>query len=1138
MQTVNLKRIHEVAVSLIQPAEENLDREFQSKMEILLQRPKAKTFLIQMLDVAFRSQSPQVTAGYIHWLFQSNSAYRHLFSYTETALLRLFQIFGRHVPSVSIPIMLQQIQNMTQGVVFFEGEESFLQHAHKRTSEGVTLNINLIGEALIGEKEAQARIQHYKDLLHREEIDYVSIKMSTIYSQIHPLAFDHNVKELKLRLSDLYRVIQTIQRNTGRTKFINIDMEEYRDLWLNIQVFTETLDQSEFQDLSAGIVLQAYLPDSYQALQELKAWAQVRRKQGGSPIKIRLVKGANLEMEQTESALKMWPAVTFSSKKETDANYKKILDELLTPESLKMIHVGVASHNIFDISYALIQVHDLKAYDQVSFEILEGMAPELSSHLRKLGARLVIYTPLVERSNYNAAIAYLVRRLDEGTQKGNFLKEGFQLNYPSENWNLIWDQFTSSLSFMPQLDHSTRRTQDRNRSFRNALPLSQGIPSFENESDTDWSLLANRDWIKANMKEWKKGTWPFPQKIPLVFHNSFQSDHQVDQEAFECVHVQNYQGRSPWAYTLANHKAIQSFIDSSSAWQITPHQERYEIFIKAAHNIRNRRSQLIGAALLELGKQVEESDTEVSEAVDFANYYAQSILKLEADNFSYETQGVQLVLSPWNFPIAIPLGGVLASLAAGKRVILKPSLNATATAYVICQCLWEAGVPQQALAFLPAQEKEYERFLTSKSPFDAVILTGSTATAKHLLKQNPELPLYAETGGKNTTYIEALSDHEQAMTDLVQSSFSNAGQKCSASSLLLLQDELYHSETFKATLVDTVESLKIGSPWELDTRLGLLLEPVNQRIMNLLENTPDERWLLKPSILNDFQISPGILWDVEINDEYFQTEFFGPIIGVMPAKDVQDAVKKVNLGSFGLTSGIHTLHPPSIAYWLKHIQAGNLYVNRSTTGAIVQRQPFGGLKESSFGFGMKAGGPNYVLQFLNIQPDLNANGLEPTLQDIKVNYQNSWEQKFKRPCDRSRTRGQHNVHRYLKPQGVLLIKGPDAEGRPLEIIKQALEILDVSYHMVDAPEEEEVVDFISLHAIYFQDHYRIRAVGKIPIALLSVCHQKAIHIYRRPPHASGKVEFLNYLQEQSISENYHRYGNMMGVQPGDFNMDP
>ncbi|MCK5872885.1 MAG: aldehyde dehydrogenase family protein, partial [Methylococcales bacterium] len=410
-----------------------------------------------------------------------------------------------------------------------------------------------------------------------------------------------------------------------------------------------------------------------------------------------------------------------------------------------------------------------------------------------------------------------------------------------------------------------------------------------------------------------------------------------------------------------------------------------------------------------------EVDVEVSEAIDFANFYAQSILDLETEDITYENSGINLVLSPWNFPVAIPIGGVLASLAAGKRVILKPSQNAAACAYMISQCLWNAGIPKTAFAFLPTEEKNLDNYLSHGNFFDAVILTGGTATAQFLLNRNPQLNLYAETGGKNATIVTALADRDQAIQHVIQSAFGNTGQKCSATSLLILEKEIFRDTHFKKLLKDAANSRIVSKPWDYHTHIGPLAEKVNDRILDVIKNTPDDQWLLKPQLEGNYLLTPGIVWGTTIEDNGYQNELFGPILFVMQARDLKDAIAIVNNNPYGLTSGIESLDRDEIEYWKSNIQAGNLYVNRSTTGAIVQRQPFGGIKASCYGFGMKAGGVNYVRQFLN---------LTPTIIDPEAIYQNYLEASishFSKTIDYAKIRGQHNIFRYNSPKKVLIL---------------------------------------------------------------------------------------------------------------------
>lgn len=1087
-----------------QKQESNL---FTQRMGPIVNEPASKNFLIKLLDVAFRSGNASRTSSYVKKLLNSSS-FKGLFTPFEKALVGVFQAVGYLFPAISVPLMLRQVKAVTGPVVYFVGGQKFKNHAKKRASQNIQLNVNLIGEALIGEKEASERVEGYRNLIKDPQIDYISIKISTIYSQISSLAYEHTVEILTEKLSILYRELLHVQKQTGITKFINLDMEEYRDLPMTIDTFIQTLEKEEFKNLRAGIVLQAYLPDTLQYAIKLKNWAKKRVENGGAAIKIRVVKGANLEMEKTESSLELWPLVTVNSKKEADANYKKVLYELLNKESVTYVNVGVASHNIFDLALALNRVKKEGLEKYVDFEMLEGMADGLVKRMLSQGATVLLYTPIVKPESFNSAIAYLVRRLDEGTQDGNFLKEGIGLEVGSKNWEALEADFLDSLRIAPSLDNSPRRTQNR------AVFEAEPQKSFENVANTDWVLEANRIWIKGIKNQWEKA--PF-DLVPVVAE-------PLAEKVRRTTSYKNWNGEMPWKYQLAEEEDYSSFISASSTWYDLSPTQIAESLRKVAVEIERKRGHLIAVAVSELGKTIAEVDVEVSEAIDFANYYAQCVLDYEKNiDLRRKNEGINLVLSPWNFPVAIPIGGVLASLAAGKRVILKPSTNAAATAWLTSSCLWKAGIPKSAFAFLPAEESSLDAFLAQGKTFDAVILTGSTDTAKFLLERNPYLPLYAETGGKNSTIVTALADRDQAIKNVVQSAFGNAGQKCSATSLLVLEKEVFEDQHFKALLKDATESKYFGNSWNLETAIGPLAVPVNEKIRHVLDHTPDSQWLVKPTLQGDFFLSPGIKWGITKESFEYNNELFGPILAVMCADNLKHAIDLVNGVDYGLTSGIESLDRDEINLWQSSIKAGNLYANRSTTGAIVLRQPFGGMKASSFGFGMKAGGPNYVLQFMTFEK-----------KELKNSLKEAWDRHFSKEIDYVKLRGQHNFNRYLAPEKIVVLVDRKTKVDDLKVVEAVAAILEVPYHCfaienVDIPNVKVLKSWEALTSeLRHEVAFRSLLSEPMDAEFLKMCHAKSIHVSERPVSVSGHLEWLNYLTEQNFSFNYHRYGNLLG----------
>ncbi len=1105
-----IEEIINLAKELQTPRADAPSNPFAERMAPLLKNNESKFFLIKLMDIAFRSSNYDKISDFVMKLFNSTDAHQDLFNTAESLMVRLFRIAGHKLPSVSIPLMLGQIQEVTAPVVFFVGDSKYAAHYHKRKKHGVKLNVNLIGEALIGEAEAHDRIQNYKALLNQKEVDYISVKITTIYSQISSLAHDQVVEALIEKLSILYQEVLYIQAKTDVVKFVNLDMEEYRDLSITIQTFMRTLSLPKFRKLRAGIVLQAYLPDSHKELLHLKKWAIQRVKDGGAPIKVRIVKGANMEMEKTESSMEDWPLATYHTKAETDANFKKLMLELMDEESASAVNIGVASHNIFDLAFALYFVKKNKLEAYVDFEMLEGMAKATSIEINNRGVNLLLYTPIVKKENYNNAIAYLVRRLDEGTEDGNFLKEGFNLTVGSEKWDFLEDQFTTAVDLIPKVSNIPNRTQNR------ATQCPSPQHSFKNVANTDWTLEANRIWIDKVRSSWGQPKKVIGPRVPVAAVLT-PKDRMLIQQT-------NWKGILPWNYELASKEDYQEVINAECDWYDYAPQKRVDIFRVAALEMEKTRGDLIGVAVTELGKLIEEVDVEISEAIDFANYYAQSILDLEKENVKYTSSGINLVLSPWNFPIAIPIGGVLASLAAGKRVILKPSQNAAATAYLICGCLWRAGVPKSALSFLPANETSLDPFLSKGNVFDAVILTGGTDTAQFLLKRNPQLNLYAETGGKNATIVTALADRDQAIMNVVQSAFGNTGQKCSATSLLILEKEIFNDPHFKALLKDAVESKTYGLPWEYDTEIGPISVAMNSKLKHVLEHTKKENWLVKPKVKGNFYMRPGVKWGVTKDDYAYQNELFGPILSVMCADDLDDAIDIVNSSIFGLTSGIESLDNDEVNHWKNKIQAGNLYANRSTTGAIVSRQPFGGHKASSFGFGMKAGGCNYVRQFLNLEVK-NSN---------EANYAEMFDKHFRDEVDISNIRGQHNISRYLKPKLVKILIDQDTTTHHINMVTLACDVISAKYELYSVkPNNIDGVKIIKNWNEVLTDIKHTTKIRNLTTNIsdefLRETHVNNVHLYDRAPNPDGRFELLNYLDEQSLSLNYHRYGNLMGV---------
>jgi RHH-type transcriptional regulator, proline utilization regulon repressor / proline dehydrogenase / delta 1-pyrroline-5-carboxylate dehydrogenase len=505
-----------------------------------------------------------------------------------------------------------------------------------------------------------------------------------------------------------------------------------------------------------------------------------------------------------------------------------------------------------------------------------------------------------------------------------------------------------------------------------------------------------------------------------------------------------------------------------------------------------------------------------------------------------------VVAPPWNFPLSIPAGGVLAALAAGNAVLLKPALEAVLVGWCLVQALWAAGVPRQILQFVPCPDDEVGRGLISDPRVDAVILTGSVETARRFLEWRPDLRLFAETSGKNAIIVTALADRDQAVRDLVRSAFGHNGQKCSAASLAICEAEVYDDPAFRRQLRDAAASLAVGSAWDPASRVTPLTQPPGPALRRALTTLdPGEEWLLEPrSPRREVPLwSPGIKLGVRRGAFFHRTECFGPVLGLMRAVDLDEAIELANDQPFGLTSGIESLDDREVARWLERIEAGSLYVNRHITGAIVGRQPFGGWKASSVGPGAKAGGPNYVLQLCRARP-VTPPVEEPAaaLQAAADSYARAWREHFAQAHEPIRLLGERNVFRY-RPCRRVLVRGEAATPAGRLALEQTLLAartcgvpLTVSLAggepgpwltasaEVDAGVEPEAELIARLGRAGGE---RLRALVPVSPELRAAAHAAGTVVLDAPVVAAGRLELRHYLREQSVSRVVHRYGSIM-----------
>ncbi|MDB6078518.1 MAG: aldehyde dehydrogenase [Akkermansiaceae bacterium] len=1130
-------------------------QKFSEKMQArqmagMMDDPAGKAFTFAMADQVFRAPTAAREARRFRDLVDDYGVPAYLPLAARVAM-RAGEMASLAAPDIVMPLVAEQMRRESASVILPAEESKLRKHLIKRRKAGMRMNLNQLGEAVLGEEEANHRLEANFARLADPETDYISVKISAIFSQIHLVASEETLAEIKSRLRLLYRAAIANPRPSGGAKFVNLDMEEYRDLRLTCDAFRQVLDEPEFKNLEAGIVLQAYLPDAWPVQKELNAWAQRRVGAGGASIKIRIVKGANLAMEKVDAEIHDWPVAPYGTKVEVDANFKRMLHEGCRPENAKAVRLGVASHNLFDVAYGLLLRSREGVEDRVEFEMLEGMANHQARTVRDAADGLLLYAPVVKREDFHSAIAYLVRRLDENTSPENFLHDLFGMSPGDAGWENQKTRFLAACGRLAATSFGPRRVQDRTTEER---PVHSIDADFHNEADTDWSLPHNVAWIRAKVDALRATSIP---TVPLQIGGQevAGADEAVAQDP-------SRPGVEAYRHALAGpeqiEQSLQAAVAARESWKALGLRARGEILARVAATLATRRGDAIAAMVLDAGKSVMEADAEFSEAMDFADYYARSLSSGWFDGTTFEPLGTVLVTPPWNFPFAIPCGGILAPLVAGNTVIIKPAPETVLTAWIMVNALWDAGVPREVLQFLPCPDNEIGRSLVTDSRIGAVILTGAYETARLFLGWKPDLKLFAETSGKNALVITAAADPDQAVKDLVKSAFGHSGQKCSAASLAIVEAELYDDPGFRRRLKDAAASLTVGGSWNFSSVATPVVRAPGaalERALTQLE--PGEEWLLQPAMVdgNPCLWSPGIKLGVETDGWFRRTECFGPVLGLVRASNLSHAIRIQNDSEFGLTGGIHSLDPAEIAQWQEQVEVGNAYINRPITGAIVRRQPFGGWKRSSFGPGAKAGGPNYVAQFgtwtstgqpsLRLELDevpaalleafVKAGADREILTAAAESYSFLHSAEFSQEHDPSELECEANVFRYRPFERALIRATPGEDLTSLARLVLAATAAGVQVD-VSLPEGQALPGWTGpvwtesdarLATRISKGGYGVLRSASLSEEIAAAAVEGGVRYVSHVPTLSGRIELLPFFREQAVSTTLHRHGSVL-----------
>ncbi|NES23444.1 MAG: L-glutamate gamma-semialdehyde dehydrogenase, partial [Symploca sp. SIO3E6] len=754
----------------------------------------------------------------------------------------------------------------------------------------------------------------------------------------------------------------------------------YKDMTLSI--IKELLMEEEFRGRTdIGVTLQGYLRDSLQDLRELIAWAKER----GYPITVRLVKGAYWDQETIHALQQDWPQPVYNEKAATDANFEQMTQVLL--ENHQYLYAAIGSHNVRSQARAIAIAEKLNIpRRRFEMQVLYGMGDQLAKALVKQGHRVRVYAPYGELL---PGMAYLIRRLLENTANSSFLRQSLE------------DKPVEELIAPPVAGGDKGDKEDKEELNRlispsetnNKQQTTNNKQPFLNAADTDYAEEAAR---KEAQQAYTQVRASFGKTyLPLINGEYTQTAEVVD--SLNPTNPSEIIGKIGQISVEQAEKALQAAKEAFPSWQQTPVKQRAGILRKAADLMVQRRAELSAWVSLEVGKALREADAEVSEAIDFCRYYAEEMERLEPgynydlagenNRYVYHPKGIAVVISPWNFPIAIATGMTVAALVTGNCALLKPAAPSSVIAAKITEILLEAGIPKGVFQYVPGKGSTVGEYLVQHPEVHLIAFTGSQEVGCRIYAEAAKLQpgqkhlkrVIAEMGGKNGIIVDESADLDQAVAGVVKSAFGYSGQKCSACSRAIVLEPIY--DTFVKRLVETTRSLNIG-PAELpSTQVGPVVDATaRDRIREYIEQGRQEATvaLEMPVPETGYFIGPTIFTNVAPDAKIAQEEIFGPVVAVIRAKDFEEALKIANSTNYALTGGLYSRTPSHIDRVTTEFEVGNLYINRTITGSIVSRQPFGGFKLS--GVGSKAGGPDYLLQFLEprtITENIQRQGFAP-----------------------------------------------------------------------------------------------------------------------------------------------------------------
>ncbi|MBN4077386.1 proline dehydrogenase family protein [Sulfobacillus acidophilus] len=892
---------------------------------------------------------------------------------------------GSFSRKIAAHVIKRKIEQMAHRFIVGQNAAESIAPLLKLHKSGVAFSVDLLGEATLSEQEAHIYQQSYLEIIKtlaketkkwpsKPIIDAdkkgpipranVSIKLTAMGSQLLAVAPKRAVQKLKTRVLPLF--LQAAKNGV----FLNVDLESWETHEITHNLFEELLLHPELKNYPHfGIVNQCYLKSAAGDLNKIIDLAKKRQ----TPITIRLVKGAYWDYEVVHSKQNGLPYPVFLQKELTDKNYESLSIKML--ENIEHLTPAFGSHNLRSLVHAMTVAKDMKiAKNAYEIQMLYGMAEPERYAMRDMDQRIRVYAPIGQML---PGIAYLVRRLLENTANTGFLKLKHHSNLNIEE-------------LLAPLKEENMTVNSNNNAKEN---------EFINCSYLDFTNEKVRRSFKDAVESIKT---TFPQKVP-VFIGANKRDNGASLKRICPSNNSIEVAKVVLATTNECEDAVKISYSAFLKWQKVPLERRCLMLENLAQKLQDDRLYLAALQTYEVAKPWADADADVAEAIDFCRYYAkQARIELspkkqgnmfgEENWLKFNGRGPTVVIAPWNFPLAILCGMSVAALVSGNSIIMKPAEQSSLTAYALYERMVEVGFEQDVVQFLPGIGEDIGPCLVNHPLTSQIAFTGSKDVGHQIVKQAAIVQknqvqmkrVVCEMGGKNATIIDDDADLDEAVLAIIKSAFGYAGQKCSACSLVFVAQKIY--ETFALRLVEACKSLDMGPAHHPQYTLGPVVDiDAQKRLLKEIENVKSYAQTLYIGSAKEggCYVPPAIFTVDNTKNNLMKKEFFGPILAIMKVRDFKEGLQMVNESEFALTGAVFSRSPSNIELAKNNFSVGNLYINQKSTGALVARQPFGGFKMS--GMGIKAGGPGYLLQFVDLKcitENTTRRGFTPELDNV------------------------------------------------------------------------------------------------------------------------------------------------------------